>query len=159
MVKHTTDSMDMSVNNSRRWWRTGQPGMLQSTDSQTLTWLSDWTTTLRRVGSKSSVLHVPPAHSTTKGVGKPPTPPLPLIPEPAPALTAHREPASPWLGEQAREPITFFTPSHCYRDPSKALLEFLIWSLINFYWLRRPRTLVSNIGVSIGGGLRLSNIS
>ena len=27
---------------SRRWWRTGNPGMLQSMQSQT--WLSDWTT-------------------------------------------------------------------------------------------------------------------
>ena len=27
---------------SRRWWRTGQPGMLQSMGSQSRTWLSDW---------------------------------------------------------------------------------------------------------------------
>ena len=30
---------------SRRWWRTEEPGMLQSLGSQTQTWLSDWTTT------------------------------------------------------------------------------------------------------------------
>ena len=32
----------------------------------------------------------------------------------------------------------------CSRDPNKALPEFLVWSLINFYWLRRSRTLGSN---------------
>ena len=30
--------------NSRRWWRTGKPGMLQSTVSQSQTQLSNWTT-------------------------------------------------------------------------------------------------------------------
>ena len=30
---------------SRRWWRTGKPGVLQSMGSQSQTWLSDWTTT------------------------------------------------------------------------------------------------------------------
>ena len=29
---------------SRRWWRTGNPGVLQSMRSQSRTWLSDWTT-------------------------------------------------------------------------------------------------------------------
>ena len=29
-----TDSMDMSLSNSRRWWRTGKPGMLPSIGSQ-----------------------------------------------------------------------------------------------------------------------------
>ena len=29
---------------SRRWWRRAKPGMLQSTESQSQTWLSDWTT-------------------------------------------------------------------------------------------------------------------
>ena len=32
----------------------------------------------------------------------------------------------------------------CSGDPNKVLPEFLIWSLINFYWLRRSRTLGSN---------------
>ena len=30
--------------NSRRWWRTGKPNVLQSMGSQSQTWLSDWTT-------------------------------------------------------------------------------------------------------------------
>ena len=31
--------------NSRRWWRTGKPGVLQSMGLQSQTWLSDWTIT------------------------------------------------------------------------------------------------------------------
>ena len=30
--------------NSRNWWWTGRPGVLQSTGSQSRTWLSSWTT-------------------------------------------------------------------------------------------------------------------
>ena len=32
--------------NSRSWWRTGRPGVLQSMGSQSQTWLNDWTETL-----------------------------------------------------------------------------------------------------------------
>ena len=32
--------------NSRREWRTGKPGVLQSTGSQSQTWLRDWTTAM-----------------------------------------------------------------------------------------------------------------
>ena len=32
----------------------------------------------------------------------------------------------------------------CSGDPNKALPEFLVWPLINFYWLRKPRTLEGN---------------
>ena len=38
-----TDSMDMSFVSSGSWWWTGKPGMLQSTGSQSRTWLSNWT--------------------------------------------------------------------------------------------------------------------
>ena len=31
--------------NSRKWWRTGKPVLLQSMGLQSQTWLSDWTTT------------------------------------------------------------------------------------------------------------------
>ena len=36
---------------SRRWWRTDKPVVLQSTGLQSLTWLSDWTTTLVYISS------------------------------------------------------------------------------------------------------------
>ena len=39
-----TDSMDMSLSKLREMWRTGKAGMLESTGSQSQTWLSCWTT-------------------------------------------------------------------------------------------------------------------
>ena len=40
------DSMDMSLSNSGRWWRTGRPGVLHAVHgvSNSQTWLNDWTT-------------------------------------------------------------------------------------------------------------------
>ena len=40
-----TNSMDMNLAISGRWWGTGKPGVLQSMELQSSTWLSDWTTT------------------------------------------------------------------------------------------------------------------
>ena len=37
-----TDSMNMSLSSSRSWWRTGEPGVLQSTGSQRVR--HDWAT-------------------------------------------------------------------------------------------------------------------
>ena len=39
--------------NSGRWWRTGKPGMLQSTGSHSWTRLSDWTTTKKAAWKKT----------------------------------------------------------------------------------------------------------
>ena len=56
-----TDSMDMSLSNSRRWWRTGKPGVLQSIGSQRVrldlgtNWTATMETELDRKGSKASV--------------------------------------------------------------------------------------------------------
>ena len=44
-LERISDSMDMSWNNSGKWWRTVKPGTLQSIGAQIVTWLSDWTTT------------------------------------------------------------------------------------------------------------------
>ena len=38
-----TNSMDMSLSNSRNWSWTGRPGVLYSMQLQSRTWLSDWT--------------------------------------------------------------------------------------------------------------------
>ena len=40
-----TDSVDMNLSKLQRQWRTGNSGVLQSTVSQSWTWLSDLTTT------------------------------------------------------------------------------------------------------------------
>ena len=39
-----TNSMDIHLSKLQEWWRTGKPGMLQSMESQSQTWLSNWTT-------------------------------------------------------------------------------------------------------------------
>ena len=41
-----TDSWTWTWANSRRWWGTGKPGVLKSRESQSGTWLGDWTTTI-----------------------------------------------------------------------------------------------------------------
>ena len=46
------DSMHMSLNKSRRWWRTWKLGILQSMGSQSQTWLNDWTTIRRQLNTK-----------------------------------------------------------------------------------------------------------
>ena len=83
------------------------------------------------------------AHSTTKGVDRPPKPPL--RPNPGPTCIPYKQPARPGSWSKQGKLLLVFTPSCCSKNPNKALPEFLAWPLINFYWLRRPRTLVSNI--------------
>ena len=50
-----TDSMDMSWANSRKWWRTGKPGMLQSMESRRVR--HDWATELNWKGCTSRGTH------------------------------------------------------------------------------------------------------
>ena len=100
-----------------------------------------------RARKKSRVLRMPPAHNTTKGVGKTPKPPLWPDPwtHPYPHPISGTSSPAP-LREQASKETCylFLLPPCCSRDSNKALPEFVVWPLISFYWLRRPRTLVSN---------------
>ena len=69
-----------------------------------------------------------------------------LIPRHTPILTPYKEQVSAPLGELASKGTCgwVLSPCCCSSVPSKALPKFLVWTLINFYWLRRPRTLVGN---------------
>ena len=70
-----------------------------------------------------------------------------LTPGPTPSLTPLRESAhTPSASKQGNLLLVFAPPAppHCIKGPSKALPEFLIWPLTNFYWLRKPRTLVGS---------------
>ena len=49
-----TDSTDKSLSNSRSWWWTGKPGVLQSMGSQSQTRLSNWTELNRTTWSSNS---------------------------------------------------------------------------------------------------------
>ena len=90
------------------------------------------------IRSKSRVLRMPPAHNVTEGVGKPPK--LALQPDPpghTPTLTVHKEQARRFHPAQlvSQQGILLFVlpPLCCSRGPNKALPEFLVWPLINFY--------------------------
>ena len=69
-------------------------------------------------------------------------PSKPPLDPPLPSLHVRNQLAC--LGEGARGCVTCFCSPCCNRGPNKAFPEFLVWSLINFYWLGRPNTVVSN---------------
>ena len=59
-----------------------------------------------------------------------------------PTLTSYKEPACLHLGVGGGEQgklLLVFTPPCCSRGPNKALPEFLVWPLINFYWLKKTK--------------------
>lgn len=98
--------------------------------------------------SKSWALCLPPGPNTTKGAGKPPKPSLGAgaldTPLPSRHIRNHVTPVQ-WASEQANEGICSCSPSvGCSKGPSKVLSEFPVLPLINFNWLWRLRTLVSN---------------
>lgn len=86
--------------------------------------------------SKSRVLCVPPALNATKGVGRPPRTclqpdagPIPTS-SPSPSLSSHTS------GSKLGCLLFSLPPTRCSRGPHRALPEFLVCPLINFYWLR-----------------------
>ena len=73
-------------------------------------------------------------------MGKPPKPPL--QPDPWTHLQSVSRTSSPRSSEskQAREPVVLTPPAQCCgRVPSKALPEFPVWPLVNFYWLGKAK--------------------
>lgn len=87
-------------------------------------------------------------------MGRPPlSHPSSLILGYTPALTLYKKQArrpSSWEASKQRT-LLFVAPTSSYsRDPNKASPKFLVWPLVNVYWLRRPRTLRGN---SSSGGL------
>ena len=77
--------------------------------------------------TKAWLLYMVHAHSTTKGVSKPPLDqPYPHLYE-GPAHLPH-----PLSGSKQGNPLLGFAPSCCSRSPNKTLPEFLLWPLINF---------------------------
>ena len=58
-----TDSMSWVWVNSRSWWWTGRPRVLQSMGSQSWTWLSDWTELKGSEYNTCNFIHVRTAQS------------------------------------------------------------------------------------------------
>ena len=90
-------------------------------------------------------------HSTTNGVGRPPKPPLWPNQWICPNLTPFKGPVPhPSRGVSKGTSYLFsLPPSYYSMSPNKALPEFLVQPLINFYWLKSPRTWVDNKPISL----------
>ena len=89
-----------------------------------------------------------PLHTTPpKGWADHLSHPASLTPGHTPTLTPYKEPALPHSRGASKEGNLLLvpTPHCCSRSSNRALSEFLVWPLINFYLLTRPRTLVGNI--------------
>ena len=95
-------------------------------------------------GNKSSALSTP-AHKTFSKWGSHLSHASSPTTEHTPAFTPFKDQAQPSPGASKQENGLFvLTPACCSRGPIKAWPEFLVWPLMNFYRLRKPRTLVSN---------------
>ena len=90
------------------------------------------------------MLHMIPAHSTTKGVRRSPKPPL----QPDPPIGPHSQPIYgtsspvPWGAGKGTGDLSSLAVL-----PQGPQPEFLIWPLINFCYLKKsPRTHAGNKG-------------
>ena len=85
---------------------------------------------------------MPPAHSITKGVGRPPKPLLCPTHHDVTTLKPFKKlfPATrfPASGSKQENLLLVLTLLICSPSPSKALPEFLVWHFINFYWVQEP---------------------
>ena len=101
--------------------------------------------TFEEPGEKQ-VLHIPPPHNTSSGVGKALKSPLGLTSGHTPTFTPRKEPAHPSQGARKEGNLLLVLTAPCFsRGLSKDLPEFLVWLIVSIYWLRRPRALVSSI--------------
>ena len=89
---------------------------------------------------------MPLAHNTTKGGQTSWATPLVGRLDPCLSSSHIRNQLAPLSKRASKGTCCLFSlpVCCCCRGPSKALPEFLSWPLINFYWLRRPRTHISN---------------
>ena len=101
-----------------------------------------------------------PTQGATKGVSRPPKLPLQSNPWICPSFHPFKGSGSPLppcgcRGEQGK----LFLVLSCFStSPSKALPEFLIWPVINLYWLKSTRTWVSNNFTSNKFFINLDNL-
>ena len=95
------------------------------------------------LGTKQGTAHVPTAKGWANHLSHPSSP----TPRHTPILNPYEEPANPTLTltlhcpeSQQRNKFLVFTPSCSWpRSPNKVLPEFLVWSLVNFYWLEKVK--------------------
>ena len=122
-------------------------------------WGKFWTNDTKRPKNPAAAFEEPrdkqgtahsPLHTTSpKGWTNHLSHPFGLTPGHTPTFTPYKEQAHPLTqgaSKQRADLLCVLTPPCCSRVPSKGLPEFLVWPLIDFYWLRRPWTLVGNTG-------------
>ena len=98
-----------------------------------------WTAWSKGFGGKSKVLIMPPTHNTTREVGKPPM--LSFCPNSwtHPYTYSISGTSSTQQGSKQGNLSLVLTPHCCSRNPNKALPEFLVWLVVNFYWLGKAK--------------------
>ena len=119
-------------------------------------------------GAKAGYCTCPLARNTTEGVGRPPKPRLQPRPRdtPLPSPQVRNQlttTSSEWgVGVEReaskQENLLIVLTRPCYsRDLNKALPEFLLWPLINFYCLRGPDTESGAWGQVLSGMMDFSH--
>lgn len=105
-------------------------------------------TFLKSQEQKQSTAHAPcTALNSPRGAGRPPKTPLRPAPGhtlPSPQARSQLGPMPPTHGSL----LSVLTSPSCSGGPHKALPGFLLWLLLNSYWLRSPRALVSNTTIT-----------
>ena len=92
----------------------------------------------QKAASCACPLHATPPKGWAKHLSHLPS----LTPGHTPILTPCKEKACPSLGASQQGNLLFvLIHPCCSKCPNKG---FLVWPLINFYWLKRPRTLVGS---------------
>ena len=84
-------------------------------------------------------LHMPPCIQHHQGWVNHLSHPSRLTPGPMPTITPYKEPAHPSLGSEQGLLLLVLTTPYCITGPNRALPEFLVWPLINFYWLGKAK--------------------
>ena len=108
----------------------------------------------KKAGYCTCPLHTPPPNGWANCLSYPSS----LTPGHILTLRPYKEPAHSCLKDRMVRGscCLFLFPSGAAGGPKNALSKFPVWPLINLYWLRRPRTLASNIYIweedKIGGG-------
>ena len=87
-----------------------------------------------KAGSCTWSLHTAPPRGWADHLSHPPAWP-PDLPLPSPFWGT----SSPLLRERARAPVSCFCSIVLQHESHKALPEFLIWPLVNLYWLKSPK--------------------
>ena len=96
------------------------------------------------VGEKAGCCSCPMEKTPLKGWADHLSRPSSLIPGHSPILSPYKEQVAPSWGVSEQGNLLVVLTLQCHsRGPNKALPEFLVWPLINFYWLGKAKNPLS----------------